>query len=140
MAVMYVANHLNVRATLLLVAVWFVVFAIPMFLWVKQRTVAVKTVGNPLKLGFTRLFETIRHARHYKEAGKLLAAGLSTGAIADVLPCVADETIRTPWLAGRLTEELRRGHARPSPSSTMARMAKSASTSRVTEDGAEPAG
>ncbi|MEU4619394.1 MerR family transcriptional regulator [Actinoplanes sp. NPDC023801] len=38
----------------------------------------------------------------------LLAAGLSTGAIADVLPCVADETIRTPWLAGRLTEELRR--------------------------------
>jgi DNA-binding transcriptional MerR regulator len=38
----------------------------------------------------------------------LLAAGLSTSAIADVLPCVADETIRTPWLSDRLTEELRR--------------------------------
>jgi DNA-binding transcriptional MerR regulator len=38
----------------------------------------------------------------------LLAAGLSTSAIADVLPCVADETIRTPWLSARLTEELRR--------------------------------
>jgi DNA-binding transcriptional MerR regulator len=38
----------------------------------------------------------------------LLAAGLSTSAIADVLPCVADEAIRTPWLSARLTEELRR--------------------------------
>ncbi|MDI6097302.1 MerR family transcriptional regulator [Actinoplanes sp. NEAU-A12] len=38
----------------------------------------------------------------------LLAAGLSTGTIRDVLPCVADEEIRTPWLAARLAEELRR--------------------------------
>ncbi|MFC7528407.1 MerR family transcriptional regulator [Actinoplanes sp. GCM10030250] len=38
----------------------------------------------------------------------LLAAGLTTATIRDVLPCVADETIRTPWLAGRLSEELER--------------------------------
>ena len=67
-------DHINVRATLLLVAVWFLVFAIPMFLWVKQRAVVVKTVGNPIRLGFSRLYETLRHAGHYKEAAKLLAA------------------------------------------------------------------
>jgi MFS transporter, UMF1 family len=43
-------------------------------LWVKQRAVPVKTVGNPIKLGFGRLYETLKHARHYKEAAKLLAA------------------------------------------------------------------
>ncbi|MBG0562627.1 MerR family transcriptional regulator [Actinoplanes aureus] len=38
----------------------------------------------------------------------LLGAGLTTATIHDVLPCVADETIRTPWLAGRLRDELKR--------------------------------
>ncbi|BBH71594.1 MerR family transcriptional regulator [Actinoplanes sp. OR16] len=38
----------------------------------------------------------------------LLAAGLTSAAIRDVLPCVADESIRTPWLAARLGDELTR--------------------------------
>lgn len=38
----------------------------------------------------------------------LLGAGLTTATIRDVLPCVADESIRTPWLAARLGDELRR--------------------------------
>jgi MFS transporter, UMF1 family len=67
-------NHINVRATLLLVAVWFAVFAIPMFLWVKQRAAIVKSEGNPIRLGFSRLYDTLQHARIYKEAAKLLAA------------------------------------------------------------------
>lgn len=54
--------------------------------------------------------------RHYRPVAiervalirTLLAAGLSTGTIRDVLPCVADEQIRTPWLAARLTGELHR--------------------------------
>lgn len=54
--------------------------------------------------------------RHYPPAAiervtlirTLLAAGLSSDTIRDVLPCVADEEIRTPWLAARLTGELRR--------------------------------
>lgn len=41
----------------------------------------------------------------------LLAAGLSTVTIKDVLPCVADESARTPWLAGRLGAELARVEA-----------------------------
>jgi UMF1 family MFS transporter len=45
-----------------------------MFLWVKQRTGGHTHAGNPLRLGFSRLYATLKHARHYKEAGKLLAA------------------------------------------------------------------
>jgi MFS transporter, UMF1 family len=67
-------DHINVRSTLLLVAGWFLLFALPMFLWVKQRKVAEPSRGNPLRLGFSRLYGTLKHARHYQEAGKLLAA------------------------------------------------------------------
>src|SRR5690606_6716391 len=67
-------DHINVRSTLLLVAGWFLVFALPMFLWVKQRAVAEAQRGNPLRVGFSRIYETLKHARHYKEAGKLLLA------------------------------------------------------------------
>ncbi|HEY0306094.1 MAG TPA: MFS transporter, partial [Longimicrobiales bacterium] len=67
-------DHLNVRSTLLLVAGWFLVFALPMFRWVKQRKVGEPTQGNPIRIGFTRLSGTLRHARNYKEAAKLLAA------------------------------------------------------------------
>lgn len=38
----------------------------------------------------------------------LLEAGLSSATIADVLPCISDETIRTPWLEQRLQQELQR--------------------------------
>lgn len=38
----------------------------------------------------------------------LLAAGLSTSSIYDVLPCISDAGLRTPALEGRLRSELRR--------------------------------
>jgi DNA-binding transcriptional MerR regulator len=38
----------------------------------------------------------------------LLAAGLSSATIHDVLPCITDEATRTPWLAERLRAELSR--------------------------------
>jgi len=38
----------------------------------------------------------------------LLAAGLNSATIHDVLPCISDESLRTPWLAGRLHAELTR--------------------------------
>lgn len=54
--------------------------------------------------------------RHYPAAAvervrliqSLLAAGLSSTTILDVLPCISDEAIRTPWLADRLRGELAR--------------------------------
>ena len=41
----------------------------------------------------------------------LLAAGLNSTTILDVLPCITDEASRTPWLAGRLRSELDRVRA-----------------------------
>jgi DNA-binding transcriptional MerR regulator len=38
----------------------------------------------------------------------LLAAGLNSTTINDVLPCITDTAIRTPWLAARLRAELDR--------------------------------
>ncbi|WP_155368213.1 MerR family transcriptional regulator [Catellatospora vulcania] len=38
----------------------------------------------------------------------LLQAGLSSSTIHDVLPCISEEAIRTPWLAERLRTELNR--------------------------------
>jgi MFS transporter, UMF1 family len=67
-------EYLNVRSTILLVAGWYLVFALPMFMFVKQKTVPQKIVGGYISHGFNRLFETIRHARNYREAGKLLIA------------------------------------------------------------------
>jgi len=54
--------------------------------------------------------------RHYPESAvervtliqSLLAAGLSSNTIHDVLPCITDTAIRTPWLAQRLRSELGR--------------------------------
>jgi DNA-binding transcriptional MerR regulator len=54
--------------------------------------------------------------RRYAEAAvervsvirSLLAAGLTSSTIRDVLPCIADESIRTPWLGERLDGELAR--------------------------------
>lgn len=69
------AGYLDVRATNLLVAGWFAIFALPTFLLLKEK-------GEPRKAplsayareGFHRLAVTIRHARDLKEAGKLLIA------------------------------------------------------------------
>src|SRR6185436_15261122 len=68
------ANHLDVRGTFLLVAGWFLVFSLPMFLFVKEQAVPRTIHGGYLRHGFSRLAETVKHARHYREAGKLLIA------------------------------------------------------------------
>lgn len=68
-------DHLNVRSTILLVAAWWLVFAIPMLLFVKQKNApGVRPHGGYLRHGFGRLADTVRHARLYREAGKLLIA------------------------------------------------------------------
>ncbi len=57
--------------------------------------------------------------RHYPESAvervgliqSLLAAGLNSATILDVMPCINNEAIRTPWLADRLCTELDRVQA-----------------------------
>jgi DNA-binding transcriptional MerR regulator len=54
--------------------------------------------------------------RHYPQTAvervgliqSLLAAGLSSSTIYDVLPCITQEAVRTPALAARLRDELSR--------------------------------
>jgi DNA-binding transcriptional MerR regulator len=54
--------------------------------------------------------------RHYAESAvervaliqSLLTAGLSSRTIHEVLPCITESAIRTPWLAERLRAELAR--------------------------------
>jgi len=67
-------DNLNVRATILLVAAWYLVFSLPMFFLVKEQALPRKIHGGYIRHGFSRLAETIKHAGHYREAGKLLIA------------------------------------------------------------------
>ncbi|HUP89439.1 MAG TPA: MFS transporter, partial [Longimicrobiales bacterium] len=68
-------DHMNVRATVLLVAAWWAVFSIPLILFVKQKNVPQERPhGGYLRHGFGRIAETVKHARHYREAGKFLIA------------------------------------------------------------------
>ncbi len=67
-------NGFNVRATNLLVAVWFAVFAIPLFLFVPEQR-AGKVRFNARE-AFAELAATFREIRRYREVGKYLLARL----------------------------------------------------------------
>jgi UMF1 family MFS transporter len=70
-------GFLNVRSTNLLVAVWYAVFSIPLFVWLRERGKARHVEpGTYVKEGFRRVGETFRHLRRYREAAKLLLARL----------------------------------------------------------------
>ncbi|HSG81145.1 MAG TPA: MFS transporter [Gemmatimonadota bacterium] len=70
-------GYLNVRSTTLLVAVWYAVFSIPLFVWLRERGKARHVEpGTYMKEGFVRVGETFRHLRRYREAAKLLLARL----------------------------------------------------------------
>ena len=69
--------HLNVRATILLVALWFGIFSVPTFLFLRERGVARQVEpGTYVREGFRRVGETFRHLRRYREAAKVLLARL----------------------------------------------------------------
>ena len=66
----------NIRATNLLVAAWFAVFSIPIFLWVREKKAPVTQVRGLLASTYRQLVRTFREARQYKEILKLLIARL----------------------------------------------------------------
>jgi MFS transporter, UMF1 family len=70
-------NHVNVRATNLLAAAWFLVFALPLFFFVRERQ---RRRSAPLKIyvaaGFRRVTDTFQELRVYREVAKLLLARL----------------------------------------------------------------
>jgi len=70
-------DYLNVRVSTLVVAVWYAVFSIPIFLWVTERAERRRaTAGRYVSIGFRRVGETFRHLRTFGEAAKLLVARL----------------------------------------------------------------
>ena len=64
----------NVRATNLLVAAWFLVFSLPLFLWVPEKKAAAFRLD--VRGTFRELGQTVRALRRYREIVKFLVARL----------------------------------------------------------------
>lgn len=70
-------DHLNVRATSLLAAAWYLVFALPLFLFVRERQRRRSASFRMyVAAGFRRVRGTFRELRVYREVAKLLLARL----------------------------------------------------------------
>lgn len=69
-------NGFHIRATNLLVAVWFLVFSLPFFLWVKEEKVPGHDGGLDFRGALEDLKETVVNIRRYSEVMKFLAARL----------------------------------------------------------------
>lgn len=70
-------DDLNVRATTLLAAAWYLVFALPLFVFVRERQRRRKaSLQMYLAAGFRRVGRTFRELRVYREVAKLLLARL----------------------------------------------------------------
>jgi UMF1 family MFS transporter len=66
------------QSSFLLVAVFFLVFALPSFLWLKESRPQGRLAGLRAyaTVGFRRVGETLRHLRRYRETGKFVLASL----------------------------------------------------------------
>lgn len=67
-------NGENIRATNLLVAVWFLVFTLPVVLWLRDRQPAGPPQGRVVRRSFDQLFTTFREIRRHRETVKFLIA------------------------------------------------------------------
>jgi UMF1 family MFS transporter len=66
----------NIRATNLVVAVWFVVFTIPMLLWVHEDKSRITRDGNVVAASFAQLKRTFREVRKHRQTVRFLIARL----------------------------------------------------------------
>ena len=72
------SDYLPVRATALLVALWWGIFSIPTFLWLRERSASRELPPGTtyLRLGFARLSHTLRKINQFRELVKFLVAFL----------------------------------------------------------------
>jgi len=70
-------EHLAVRSTSLLVSVWFLIFSIPLFRFLRERAPrgTLPTAAYP-RAGLRRLVDTFGHLRQYRQAVRMLLARL----------------------------------------------------------------
>ena len=68
----------NRQSSFLLVAAFFLVFALPSFLWLKESLPQGRLAGlrEYTTVGFRRVGQTLRHLRRYRETGKFVLASL----------------------------------------------------------------
>ncbi|MCG7198801.1 MFS transporter [Marinobacter pelagius] len=64
----------HVRATFVLVAVWYLVFALPAFIFTPDRPPTGLGLGAAARAGFAQLKESIAHVRQYKDIVRFLIA------------------------------------------------------------------
>ncbi len=69
-------DHQHIRATNLLVACWFALFSLPLFLWVKEKPPPFATSRRLLSVSFGQLVSTFRQVRSYPDVFRLLVARL----------------------------------------------------------------
>lgn len=72
------SNHLPVRTTMLLVALWWGLFSIPTFLWLREHSVVREIIPRniDLRVGFQRLYCTLQKIHRFRELVKFLIAFL----------------------------------------------------------------
>ena len=72
------SEYLPVRATVLLVALWWGLFSIPTFLWLRERSTGRELPPGTsyLRVGLQRLLHTFRKINQFQELGKFLVAFL----------------------------------------------------------------
>ena len=69
-------NGENYRAINLMVALWFGVFSIPTFLWVKDTPIKEKLSVSLIKRSYTRIGQTFKEIKKYKQISRFLIARL----------------------------------------------------------------
>lgn len=67
-------NAEHVRATVLVVAVWYAVFCLPLFLFTPDRPSSGLSLGQSVRAGIATLIETLKKIRDYKQAFRFLIA------------------------------------------------------------------
>ncbi len=70
------ASGANIRMTNILVAVWFLIFAIPLFLFVPTSKPTHPDAANPVTSAFKQLKETFGELKRYRQIFRLLIARL----------------------------------------------------------------
>lgn len=84
------ANLTNLRLVFLLQAVFYLVFAVPLFIWLKERRAVVVSSKISWGAGWQRLGQTVRRINHYKHLVRFLIAFL----------CYTEGISTVIWFAG----------------------------------------
>ncbi|MBU0515217.1 MAG: MFS transporter [Proteobacteria bacterium] len=84
------ANLSNLRLVFLLQAGFYLVFAVPLFIWLKERRAVVVSPKISWRAGWQRLGQTVRRINHYRQLVRFLIAFL----------CYTEGISTVIWFAG----------------------------------------